>query len=764
MPKKDGFADAKKSADKAKAKLNDSKRKDEIAAKTAAKEEVAEVAPAMRRGGKAYLDASTSGTFAKAAATASEEKEVAEDYDYDNEDSAAATPAASKAKKEPTKAELKKLENKKRKDDFAMLADQEWQERKQRVIDRFLQMLIIGIIMDFFKGKSDSSSNGKKAPTSGKDKKPKKVSSGGDSDFNLQATITKFQGPLIGAVILGGILYGKAMEDTYHGAAYTDDANFYDVMQVPRDSSVMDVRKKYKSLALTFHPDKNPDCKECPEKFAAISKAYETLSDVEAKKAYDSKSKSSKDSASISTTLTYDNFEDTVLRSNEVWYVQVYDASDSGGSFHAIWEETATKFAGVAKFGRIDVVKNKAALAFFPQRIVIMPVVYKFTRGEVPEQWMQPMKSDESGTKLLAKYIRESYPHMNNLKGTPEVTSWWKGTSRPRLLITGNGAVIRKGGENMQFFAIMREAHLWAESFDIAFAAGEDAKDALDAFEFDEVALPKAHSKKGHPWSVVYAPAGETKAHVQIASTLDLKEFPAKVEEIVQKVLSSEAPHLTVRSHRQLCGAGSASRTFCMFLVDMPDQEVTKVLADVAKSRVEYAQEVAEAKEAEEEGAVADEPFRIQAVRVMTSTSRSPSGPVAVSGGFSTAWAEVGRAPVFLVELDSQRVAPVKPSIQGQICQQVAYEDLKLKELPEGFNIVSALPDPEVSLMKVLRRTLTEPVGGLVAWVVLAAAAAVAPELELVTFGAASGGALALAVAVWPLACRRFLALFVGGS
>ncbi|CAJ1365032.1 unnamed protein product [Effrenium voratum] len=46
----------------------------------------------------------------------------------------------------------------------------------------------------------------------------------------------------------------------------------------------MEIRKAYKALALKFHPDKNPDCAECAEKFGKISKAYDTLSNPEARK------------------------------------------------------------------------------------------------------------------------------------------------------------------------------------------------------------------------------------------------------------------------------------------------------------------------------------------------------------------------------------------------------------------------------------------------------------------------------------------------
>jgi len=38
-----------------------------------------------------------------------------------------------------------------------------------------------------------------------------------------------------------------------------------------------EISKQYRSLALKWHPDKNQGCKECKEKYLAITKAYDYL-------------------------------------------------------------------------------------------------------------------------------------------------------------------------------------------------------------------------------------------------------------------------------------------------------------------------------------------------------------------------------------------------------------------------------------------------------------------------------------------------------
>merc|ERR1719160_1563695 len=99
--------------------------------------------------------------------------------------------------------------------------------------------------------------------------------------------------------------------------------------------------------------------------------------------------------------LTAEDFEAKVLRSNEVWYVEVYDPSDGvSPQFHPIWEEVAGTYQHMAKFGRVDVTKHRRVLAQLPQRVVVFPVVFRFARGEGDEVW-QPhaqMASEEMGS------------------------------------------------------------------------------------------------------------------------------------------------------------------------------------------------------------------------------------------------------------------------------------------------------------------------------------------------------------------------------
>jgi len=205
--------------------------------------------------------------------------------------------------------------------------------------------------------------------------------------------------------------------------------------------------------------------------------------------------------------------------------------------------------------------------------------------------------------------------------------------------------------------------------------------------------------------------------------------------------------------------------------VDMPDgKQLEKVLEDLAASRSEYARELSELKdsmdseEGSPEGAPTEEPFRIQAVRVATSTSRIPSQPVGVGSAFNTAWKEAGYAPIFLLELETKRIAAVKAANVKNLCQNIAYEDVKFQELPETFVVSRALADPELSLYRELRRLLTTFTGALAAFLALAVVTAVAPELPLMLNAISLGSVLTLLVICWPVACRRCLSMFWIGA
>ncbi len=63
-------------------------------------------------------------------------------------------------------------------------------------------------------------------------------------------------------------------------------ANLYEMLGVSKTASDDEIKKAYRKLARTLHPDVNPD-KKAQEKFKAVTSAYELLSNKDKRRRYD---------------------------------------------------------------------------------------------------------------------------------------------------------------------------------------------------------------------------------------------------------------------------------------------------------------------------------------------------------------------------------------------------------------------------------------------------------------------------------------------
>lgn len=63
--------------------------------------------------------------------------------------------------------------------------------------------------------------------------------------------------------------------------------NFYNILGVSENATKDEIKKAYRKLQMTYHPDKNPGNQEAISMTQKINEAYETLSDDEKKQQYD---------------------------------------------------------------------------------------------------------------------------------------------------------------------------------------------------------------------------------------------------------------------------------------------------------------------------------------------------------------------------------------------------------------------------------------------------------------------------------------------
>ena len=65
------------------------------------------------------------------------------------------------------------------------------------------------------------------------------------------------------------------------------ERDYYEVLGVPRDATADAIKKAYRKLARTHHPDVTPGDKKAEAKFKEAQEAYDVLSDAEKRSLYD---------------------------------------------------------------------------------------------------------------------------------------------------------------------------------------------------------------------------------------------------------------------------------------------------------------------------------------------------------------------------------------------------------------------------------------------------------------------------------------------
>ena len=98
-----------------------------------------------------------------------------------------------------------------------------------------------------------------------------------------------------------------------------EEENYYSILGLEQGANLKEIRKSYKKLSKIYHPDKNPNCTYCKEKFLKITKAHEILIKNN-ENTYTTKNLFS----SNPIILTYNNYHKLIDKSNDFFIILLY--------------------------------------------------------------------------------------------------------------------------------------------------------------------------------------------------------------------------------------------------------------------------------------------------------------------------------------------------------------------------------------------------------------------------------------------------------
>ncbi len=97
--------------------------------------------------------------------------------------------------------------------------------------------------------------------------------------------------------------------------------SYYHILEIPFNASAEDIRAAYFEAARRYHPDVNPD-PNARQKFVQIQEAYETLSNVKKRAAYDEQLPPDlKEVPEVGISITYGRSNITVLDESQLFYI-----------------------------------------------------------------------------------------------------------------------------------------------------------------------------------------------------------------------------------------------------------------------------------------------------------------------------------------------------------------------------------------------------------------------------------------------------------
>ncbi|CAD5206006.1 unnamed protein product [Bursaphelenchus okinawaensis] len=230
------------------------------------------------------------------------------------------------------------------------------------------------------------------------------------------------------------------------------DADYYKLLGVKRNADDRTIRRAFKKLAITKHPDKDPDNPNAHDEFIKINRAYEVLKDPELRRKYDQfGEKGLKDDQGAGNqyqswdfyndkfgiydddpeivTLNRNDFQQKVSSSGDLWFINFYSTFCSHcHELAPTWREFARKFHGTIKVGAVNCAEDPVLCQSQHVRGYPSLVVY-------PEHgFFQGQRTLEALSDFIVEMIRVEIHHLTNRNYEALSKEWQPYLNRPWLV------------------------------------------------------------------------------------------------------------------------------------------------------------------------------------------------------------------------------------------------------------------------------------------------------------------------------------------
>lgn len=249
---------------------------------------------------------------------------------------------------------------------------------------------------------------------------------------------------------------------------YAED--YYKLLGIERDADAREIRRAFKKLALTMHPDKNQGDSDAHDKFVKLNKAYETLKDPDMRKRYDTYGEDGlgdngnrwngrfhswnyyyetfgiyDDDPEI-VTLGRNDFQSAVLESSDIWFINFYSPQCSHCHHLAPnWRKLAQAFEGVIRVGAVNCEED--------WQMCRQEGIYSY-----PSLIIYPQKRKYSGTRELEdmqKFVLGYLPDLVvHIEDTELLSSSEAGLSKATVLFACMGVEFCIDSDEMKKLAV----------------------------------------------------------------------------------------------------------------------------------------------------------------------------------------------------------------------------------------------------------------------------------------------------------------------